>query len=608
MSRQLFFRGMTGTLAVTCSAAIAQSVAHTPSRDHSITPSSPDLILHNGIIETVDETLGQVEAIAVRDGVIIAVGTNEEILALAGAGAETRIIDLNGRFAMPGFIEGHGHFVGLGQAKMNLDLMTVRNWDEVIALVAEAVAKAQPGEWIIGRGWHQEKWDQTPEPNVEGFPTHHALSAVSPDNPVFLTHASGHASFANAKAMEIAGISASTPDPEGGEILRDVGGEPIGIFRETASGLIERARAADEAARAADENEDRGQDARATAPGSGMLRGQFAQLDRAIDLATQECLSKGVTSFQDAGSSFAVIDRLAQRAESGELGIRLWMMIREPNDVIAANVARYTPLRRVGDGFLTVGGIKRTIDGALGSRGAWLLEPYADSSESTGLATAIIEDVTETAQIAMVSSLQLCVHAIGDRANREVLNIYEKSLSGQPDDFDARWRIEHAQHLHPSDVPRFGEMGVIASMQGIHCTSDAPWVYARLGAARAESGAYMWRDLIDAGAIISNGTDAPVEDVNPIASFYASVSRRLKDGSQFFPEQRMTRMEALKSYTINAAFAAKEEDIKGSLAPGKFADIVILSQNILTVDEDAIPATKVEMTIVNGEVVYELED
>jgi predicted amidohydrolase YtcJ len=302
-----------------------------------------------------------------------------------------------------------------------------------------------------------------------------------------------------------------------------------------------------------------------------------------------------------------VIDRLAQRAESGELGVRLWMMIRESNDVIAENVARYTPLRRIGDGFLTVGGIKRTIDGALGSRGAWLLEPYADSPESTGLATATIEDVIETARLALEHNLQLCVHAIGDRANREVLNIYEKSLSGQPDDFDARWRIEHAQHLHPADIPRFGELGVIASMHGIHCTSDAPWVYARLGAERAESGAYMWRDLIDSGAVVSNGTDAPVEDVDPIASFYASVSRRLKDGTQFFPEQCMTRMEALRSYTINAAFAAKEEDVKGTLSPCKFADIVVLSQNILTVAEDDIPATKVEMAIVGGEVVYERE-
>ncbi len=553
-----------------------------------------DLVLINGTIETIDEATDQVEALAARDGMIVAVGTDDEVTPLIGP--NTRVIDLEGRFAMPGFIEGHGHFLGLGMAKMNLDLMTVQNWNEVIEMVAEAVAKAQPGEWIIGRGWHQEKWDETPQPNVEGFPTHHALSEVSPDNPVVLTHASGHASFANAKAMEIAGISASTADPEGGEILRDENGEPIGVFRETASGLIERARAADEAARS---------DASGESPSGGMLRGQFAQMDRAIDLAVQECLSKGVTSFQDAGSSFAVIDRLARKAESGELGVRLWMMIREPNDVLRQPAAQYAAVQRIGDGFLTVGGIKRTIDGALGSRGAWLLEPYADSPESTGLATATIEDVTETALIALENNLQLCVHAIGDRANREVLNIYEQILASQPDDFDARWRIEHAQHLHPADIPRFGEMGIIASMQGIHCTSDASWVYARLGTDRAEEGAYVWRDLIDSGAMISNGTDAPVEDVDPIASYYASVTRRLKDGSLFFPEQCMTRMEALKSYTINAAFAAKEEDIKGTLAPGKFADIVILSQNLLTIPDDAIPHTRVEVTIVAGEVVYE---
>jgi predicted amidohydrolase YtcJ len=605
MPQQQHHRTVTTPLLLLLAVAASLSHFHSEASAALSDVETADLILHNGVIETVDQTLGRVEALAVRDGRIIAVGTDEEIKALGGP--ETKLIDLAGRFAMPGFIEGHGHFVGLGQAKMNLDLMNVRSWDEVIALVAEAVAKTQPGEWIIGRGWHQEKWDKVPDPNVEGFPTHHALSAVSPDNPVFLTHASGHASFANAKAMEIAGVSGGTPDPEGGEILRDENGEPIGSFRETASGLIERARARDEAARAENERQEHGQNLRATGEG-GMLRGQFAQLDRAIDLATAECLSKGVTSFQDAGSSFAVIDRLSQRAESGELGIRLWLMIREPNDVIRENIAEYTPLQRVGDGFLTVGGIKRTIDGALGSRGAWLLEPYADSPDSTGLATATIEDVTETAKLALEHDLQLCVHAIGDRANRAVLDIYEKTLSTQRDNLDARWRIEHAQHLHPDDIPRFGELDVIASMQGIHCTSDAPWVYARLGAARAESGAYMWRDLFDSGAIISNGTDAPVEDVDPIASFYASVSRRLKDGTQFFPEQCMTRMEALRSYTINAAYAAREEDIKGTLSPGKFADIVILSQNILTVEENQIPATKVEMTIVGGEVVYENEN
>ncbi|MHC5005162.1 MAG: amidohydrolase, partial [Planctomycetota bacterium] len=357
--------------------------------------ATADLVLRNGVIATVDAA-GQVEALAARGDRIVAVGTNEQITELVGP--DTRVIDLDGRLAVPGFIEGHGHFVGVGQSKMNLDLMSVRSWDEVVTIVSEAVRTAEPGEWIVGRGWHQEKWDKAPPDNVEGFPTHHAVSAVSPDNPVVLTHASGHANFANKKAMDLSGVSASTPDPAGGEILRDDAGNPIGVFRETAQRLIRR------------------QTTQRTT-----MREQAANLDRAIDLAVRECLSKGVTSFQDAGSPFYVIDALARRAESGTLGVRLWVMVREPNERLRENLARYTDLRRVGNATFTFGGVKRTIDGALGARGAWLLEPYSDSPESTGLATATVEDVTTSTELAMEHGLQMCVHAIGDRANREVL-------------------------------------------------------------------------------------------------------------------------------------------------------------------------------------------
>jgi len=539
------------------------------------------LVLLNGQIVTVDDAIGTVEAIAARGDRIVFTGSNAEVRALIGE--HTEVIDLNGRLAIPGFIEGHGHFTGLGQAKMNLDLMRVRNWNEVIEMVADAVSKAQPGEWIVGRGWHQEKWDRVPDGAVEGFPTHHALSAVSPENPVFLTHASGHASFANAKAMEIAGVSGESEDPEGGEILRDLNGQPIGIFRETASGLI----------------------ARVAATGGASMRERAAQMERIVELAEEECLRKGVTSFQDAGSSFFEAEYLANEAEAGELDVRIWMMIREPNDRMRQHLHEVASLHRVGANVFTVGGIKRSIDGALGSRGAWLLEPYADAPESTGLNTATIEDVTDAATIAFEHGLQMCVHAIGDRANREVLDIYEKIFqSHEVDAADLRWRIEHAQHLHPDDIPRFAGLGVIASMQGVHCTSDAPWVYARLGDERAESGAYVWRNLLDSGAVVTNGTDAPVEDVDPIMSFYASVARTLKDGSRFFPGQCMTRMEALRSYTLDCAWAAKEDDIKGSLTPGKLADIVVLSQDILAIPAEQIPATKVDLTIVGGEVKF----
>ncbi len=541
-----------------------------------------DMILRNGRIVTVDEAIGEVQAIAIRGDRILAVGSNAQMDALAND--STMIVDLQGKLAIPGFIEGHGHFTSLGRAKMNLDLMAVRNWDEVIEMVAAAVEKATAGEWIVGRGWHQEKWDEAPHGAVEGFPTHHGVSAVSPDNPVFLSHASGHASFANKKAMDLAGISAATPDPPGGEILRDEQGQPIGVFRERASGLISRAQSV-----------------------SGTRENATDLTRRAIELATKECLSKGVTSFQDAGSSFGVIDTFAEMAESGELGIRLWVMIREPNARIRANIDRYKTLQRVGNNYLTVGGIKRSIDGALGSRGAWLLEPYADSAQSTGLATATIEDVTETAQIAIEHSLQLCVHAIGDRANREVLNIFEKTFAANPQKKDLRWRIEHAQHLHVDDIPRFGQLGVIASMQGIHCTSDAPWVLARLGYERASEGAYVWQKLMQSGALVTNGTDTPVEDVSPIASYYATVSRRLNDGAVFFADQRMSRIEALRSYTMNAAYAAFEDDLKGTLTPGKLADIVVLSQDILSIAQEKIPQTQVQMTIVGGKIAYRRE-
>ncbi|MFP5378484.1 MAG: amidohydrolase, partial [Vicinamibacteria bacterium] len=520
-------------------------------------------------------------AVAIRGDRIVALGTNEEIAAYVGPATE--VVELEGRMAMPGFIEGHGHFMGLGQSLMNLDLMDVQSWDEIVQMVGEAAKTAKPGDWITGRGWHQEKWTSVPEPNVEGFPLHTALSAVSPDNPVLLTHASGHASYVNAKAMEVAGITASTPNPDGGEILKDAAGRPMGVLRETASGLASRALAA---WRAQKSDEERAADAR-----------------RAIDLAVETALANGVTSFQDAGSNFETVDLLKQAATDGRLGIRLWVMVRDSPENLRANLAA---ARVVGmaDNHLTVAAIKLTIDGALGSRGAWLLEPYSDLPGHTGLNTVPISTLEEVAQIALDTDTQLCVHAIGDRANREALNVFEARFTANPDRSDLRWRIEHAQHLHPDDIPRFGQLGVIASMQGIHCTSDAPYVPARLGDQRSEEGAYVWQKLMATGAVISNGTDTPVERISPIASYYATVTRKTADGSVFYPDQRMSREEALKSYTLNAAFAAKEEALKGSLAPGKLADVIVLSQDLMTVPDDAIPDTRVLWTIVGGQVKY----
>jgi predicted amidohydrolase YtcJ len=536
--------------------------------------NAADLVLRNGKVVTVDPAVPDGEAIAVQGDKILAVGSDADIAQYIGSA--TQVIDLEGQLAIPGFIEAHGHFLGVGDAKMQLDLMTVANWEEIVSMVEYAASDVAPGALIRGRGWHQEKWDTPPPGNVEGLPTHHSLSAVSPDNPVILRHASGHAAFANARAMEMAGVTSETPDPPGGEIVRDADGEPIGAFRETAQRLLS----------AAAEN--------AEPPDPRRL----------AELAAEEVLSKGVTSFQDAGVGFGTVDLYKEMVDDGALGVRLWVMIRQPNDRLAALLPEYRMVN-YGDDRLTVRGIKVSVDGALGPHGAWLLEPYSDLPTSTGLNTSPIADLRETARIAMENDFQLCVHAIGDRANREVLDTYEAAFEANPDKSDVRWRVEHAQHLHPDDIPRFGQMGVIASMQGVHCTSDGPWVTPRLGEQRAREGAYMWRDLMDSGAVIANGTDAPVEDVSAIASYYATVSRVMNDGTAFFPEQRLTRMEALATYTSLAAYAAFEEDIKGTLTPGKLADIVVLSKDILTIPEAEIPTTDVVYTIVGGRVMYE---
>ncbi len=532
-----------------------------------------DLVLRNGKVVTVDEAVPDGEAIALHGDTILAVGSDEEISRYVGN--DTEVIDLDGQLAIPGFIDSHGHFLGVGDAKMQLDLMNVANWDEIVAMVAEAVADAQVGALIRGRGWHQEKWDRPPPGDIDGLPTHHTLSAVSPDNPVILEHASGHASFANAKAMEMAGITRDTPDPPGGEIVRDASGNPIGAFRERAQGLLSAAAEG------------------ATPPDSR----------RQAELAAEEALSKGVTTFHDAGVGFGTVDLYKQMVDDGALGVRLWVMIRQPNERLAELLPEYRMVG-YGDKRLTVRAIKVSVDGALGPHGAWLIEPYSDLPSSTGLNTSPMEDLRETARIALDNDFQLCVHAIGDRANRETLDVYQAAFEANPDKSGLRWRIEHAQHLHPDDIPRFGQLGVIAAMQGIHCTSDGPWVIPRLGEQRAREGAYVWRDLWDTGAVISNGTDAPVEDVDPIASYYATVSRKMKDGKAFFPEQRLTRTEALQTYTIKAAYAGFEEEIKGSLTPGKLADITVLSKDIMTIPEDEIPTAEVVYTIVGGKVMY----
>ncbi|HFC00348.1 MAG TPA: amidohydrolase [Phaeodactylibacter sp.] len=549
-----------------------------------LTPSCTEkptasLLLLNGKIATMDKNNPSVEAVAIQDNRIVLLGTTAEVKKWQGK--KTKVIDLKGQFAMPGFIEGHGHFSGLGKSLMNLNFLTSKNWNEIVAMVAQKAKTTPKGEWIIGGGWHQEKWNEKLDRQVLGYPYHDDLSAVSPDHPVLLRHASGHGVFANKKAMELAGINIETPNPSGGEIVRDGSGKAIGMFEENAMSLIYDAYLAYQKTLSQED-----------------LLSQWYQ---AIDLAQTECINKGITSFQDAGSSFDEIKRYAQLAKNDKLNLRLWAMLRHSYDEMKGQLNAF-PIIDEGNHFFTCRALKTEVDGALGSYGAWLLAPYHDKPNFVGQNTTSIEEVTHIAQLAMKNNLQLCVHSIGDRANREVLNIFEKQFKSNPKK-DYRWRIEHAQHLDPKDIPRFKKWNIIASMQGIHCTSDAPFVVSRLGEKRAKEGAYPWRSLLDAGAIIANGTDAPVEDVNPLKCFYALVTRQRADtGLKFFTEQKMTREEALYAYTLNNAFAAFEEKEKGSLEVGKLADIVVLTKDLRTCKDSEILQTKVLFTIIGGKI------
>ncbi len=566
-------------------ALFALAIVLVPLSRHARAAENPaDLVLVGGKIVTMDDSRPQAEALAIRGDRIVAVGRNADIERWMDN--DTRVIRLESELVVPGFIDSHAHFLSLGRSKMILDLSKAKTWDEIVRLVEQAAQNTPKGEWIVGRGWHQAKWKRPPEPNVEGYPTHHGLSRAVPAHPVLLTHGTGHMGVANAKAMQLAGVDKETESPEGGEILRDEAGNLTGVFREEAMGLIQRARARSEAGRTAEH--------------------KAAERDEAIRLAIHECLANGVTTFCDAGSSFDQIDHFKTLASQGRLGLRLWVMIGEPNQALAKRLPEYRIIG-LGKHHLTVRAIKRFMDGALGTHGAWMLEPYDDLPDSTGLNTTPVETIRRTAELAVEHGFQLCVHAIGDRANRQTLDLFEQTFDKHPRSKNLRWRIEHAQHLSPADVPRFARLGVIASMQGVHATSDGPFVVDRLGVDRARHGAYAWRALLDSGAVVANGTDAPVEDLSPIECFYASVTRRLADGTLFFPEQRMTRHEALRAYTLDAAYAAFEEDLKGSLVPGKLADVVILSQDIMTIPAEQIPRTEVLCTIVGGRVVYEGE-
>ena len=544
--------------------------------------NTADLVLLNGKIVTMEDDYPEVEAIAIRGKHILAIGTEQEIKHYITD--RTDIIDLQGQLAIPGLIEGHGHFLRLGEVLTQLDLTKARNWPEIVKLVAEAAINANPGDWILGWGWHQDKWEKPPSANVEGLPTHHDLSKVSPNNPVLLNHVSGHGIFVNEKALQLAGITTTTANPPGGEIVRDVRRYAIGMLRETAAEMVWNLVDQFKASRSSQEIE--------------------AEFRNQVALAARNAIENGITSFQDMGSSFETIDKLKKMAGEGNLPIRLYLAIQESAEDLEGKLQQYRLINH-GDGYLTVRTIgEKVLDGALGTHGGWLLEPYSDLPRSVGFNVTPVEDIRRSAELAIQHDYQMAIQGIGDRAARILFDIYEAEFKKNPTKNDLRWRIEHAQVIHPDDLPRFAELGVIPGIQGIFACSDGPWVLDRLGEERARERSYLFQSMIQAGAVVMNGTDPPVEDIDPIASFHCAVTRELPDGSIFFPEQRMTREQALRAYTINNAYAAFEEDIKGSLKVGKLADITVLSKDIMKIPEDEIRSAEVVYTIIGGEVKY----
>ena len=544
-----------------------------------------DLIIHGGKIYTVEDNNPIVEAVAVKEGKIIFTGTENEVEKFRTE--KTEIIDLQGKTMTPGFIEGHGHLFGLGFSELTVNLADVKSYEELVDKVKEAVTKAKPGDWIVGRGWHQDKWDAKPKKMIKGFQTHELLSASSPDNPVFLTHASGHAAFANAKAMQIAGVNQllskeqlQQTSLEGGEIIHDPLGNPTGIFIEHAQSLIAKF----------------------------IPQSSLETRSKALELALAACLRNGITGFTDAGIDQQNIELLKKFKSESKLTVRLYEMISGSDRSLVRKCFQKGP-EIDSTNWLTIRAVKFYSDGALGSRGAWLLEPYDDRKETSGMALMSMDSLLKGSRAALKAGFQVCTHAIGDRANREILDRYEMAFKENPEKAkDARFRIEHAQHISPQDIPRFAKLGVIPAMQAIHLSSDRPWAIDRLGERRIKESSYMWQSLLKSGAHIVNGTDVPVEPINPIANFFASVTRQtLKSEPKggYEPEEKMTRAQALKSYTLDAAYGAFEEKIKGSIAVGKLADFTIFSKDLMTIPDDQILSTKVDMTIVGGKVLYE---
>jgi predicted amidohydrolase YtcJ len=549
--------------------ALLLTLALAASASAQATARPADLLVTNARIYTVDDARPVVAAMAVRDGRVLFTGSLREAMALGGAA--TRVVDLGGRTVIPGMVDAHGHLLGLGQALRNIDLVGARSYDETIARVVARVKGTPEGKWLQGRGWDQNDWGDT------RFPTHDALSRAVPNHPVVLERVDGHALLANAAAMRAAGITAATKDPVGGRLERNAAGEPTGVFVDNAQGLIHRV--VPDMSR---------EDTRA-----------------AVRAAIAEANRYGLVGLHDAGESRATIDLFEEMAKAGEIPFRLYVMIGDDSAAVAHYLAR-GPQSGLYDNRLWLRAIKLYADGALGSRGAALLEPYNDDPNNRGLLVSAPAHIQDVATRALRAGFQVNTHAIGDRGNRVVLDAYDAALRAVPT-ANHRFRVEHAQILNHDDIPRFAQLGVIPSMQAVHQTSDMYWAGSRLGPGRL-LGAYAWRSLLNTGAVVPNGSDFPVEAVNPLLSFHSAVSRQDADNwpvGGWLPEQRMTREEALRSMTLWPAYAAFQEALMGSLTPGKLADFVVLDRDIMTVAEQDILGTSVLSTWIGGRAVYE---
>ena len=540
-----------------------------------ITPNSfADTLLISGTIYTADDANTKVEAVVIKDGRFTFVG--DLAAAQSKAGQDHRHLALGAATAYPGFIEGHGHLSSLGEAITNLDLNGVDSYQTIVGMVADAAAKASPGQVIKGRGWHQSKWSKEPSVTVDGFPTHRSLSEVSPNNPVFLGHANGHTALVNQAAMDALNLTYNTPTPDGGIIVKDGKGDPTGILHENAVDLA-----------------------------YPLIALSTDSAKTAILAAQDHAFRWGITNFHDAGAGSTDIE--AQRAldASGDLKLRIYTMVSAQDDVLTDYWLARPPVIADDDSRLTIRSFKAVMDGALGSRTAWLHQPYTDDPGTSGVQTFDENRLVDIMNRSNAHGWQINTHAIGDKANTVVLDAIDKATLTQR---DHRSRIEHSQHLLPSDIERFSKLGVIASIQAIHMSSDRPWAIDRLGIERIKSGAYVWRDLLDAGVHIANGTDVPVEPINPIANFYASVARKTLKGlpdDGYEIGQKLSRHETLKSMTLWNAYAAFEEAEVGSISVGKRADMTVTDQNLMTVDENKILATKPVMTVIGGEIVYQ---